>query len=411
MSFDVHVVLVADQARDLCWRDTRIRALEGPPGSGKTTVACALVDEVLAQGLEVLWTVFTAQLASRMRERLPKGVVVDTCHAALGLEADPTECALCLTPYSLVIVDEFGQLEGKHLAHLVALHMAADRVPAIGLLGDRWQMPGFGEARPWHTHHWHAVHCTSLHDIYRCKDPEFRKQLNCLRTSKPTVTKRHGSVCLSDLCRGRKAWKGHAPNKQDIASILRNHPNTTFMTITRAGATLINDLAVKALYGKAKSLIILPGDVESNPDNYHEDGTLKSGNECVPLPVPCHAGMKLLLTKNVDKDRDYVNGMEVEIETFDAHIQALVVLSRTGHRLAIRPWTDPNLKISFFPMKPGYASTILKMAGAELDHAVVWLDKAHVPGAAYTGMSRVSYGKNLLLGGLLSVDHFTPVQG
>ena len=36
----------------------------------------------------------------------------------------------------------------------------------------------------------------------------------------------------------------------------------------------------------------------------------------------------------------------------------------------------------------------------ELDHAVVWLDKAHVPGAAYTGMSRVSYGKNLLLGGL-----------
>ena len=373
-------------------------------------MACALVEEVLAQGLEVLWTVFTAQLASRMREKLPKGVVVDTCHAALGLDDGPTECALCLTSYALVIVDEFGQLEGKHLAHLVALHKAADRVPAVGLLGDRWQMPGFGDARPWHTRQWRDVHCTSLHEVYRCKDPDFRRQLNCLRTAKPTVTKRHGSVCISDLCRGRKAWKGHAPNKQDIANILRNHPNTTFMTITRAAATLINDLAVKALYGKAKPLIVLPGDVESNPKNYHEDGTLKKASECVPLPVHCHGGMKLFLTKNVAKDRDYVNGMVVEVETFDSSIQALLVLTRTGHRLALRPWTDPNLKVAFYPIKPGYASAILKMAGAELEHAVVWLDRPHVPGAAYTAMSRVSYGQNLLLGGLLTVDHFTPVQ-
>ncbi len=335
-----------------------MRALEGPPGSGKTTVACALVEKVLAQGLDVLWTVFTAQLASRMREKLPNGVVVDTCHAALGLDDDHAECALCLTPYSLVIVDEFGQLEGKHLAHLVQLHNSADRAPAVGLLGDRWQMPGFGETRPWHLAEWRGIHCTTLHELYRCKDPEFRRQLACLRTAKPTVTRCHGSICLSDLCRGRKAWKGHAPNKQDIASLLASHPDTTFMTITRAGANLINELAVKALYGKAKPLIVLPGDVEANPENYHEDGTLKDASLCVPLPVRCHQGMKLFLTKNVDKTRDYVNGMGVEIETFDTTIQALLGLTRTGHRVAVRPWTDPVLRVTFFPIKPGYASTI-----------------------------------------------------
>ena len=46
-----------------------------------------------------------------------------------------------------------------------------------------------------------------------------------------------------------------------------------------------------------------------------------------------------------------------------------------------------------------------KMAGAELEHAVVWLDRPHVPGAAYTAMSRVFYGANLLLGGMLTPDN------
>ena len=72
----------------------------------------------------------------------------------LVLHDDQTECALCLAPYALVVVDEFSQLEGRHLAHLLKLHKAADRVPAIALLGDKWQMAGFGSTRPWETAHW-----------------------------------------------------------------------------------------------------------------------------------------------------------------------------------------------------------------------------------------------------------------
>ena len=173
---------------------------------------------------------------------------------------------------------------------------------------------------------------------------------------------------------------------------------------------MLNELAVKALFPKKAPVITLEGDIEANPSNYHVDGNLKESKACVPLPVPCHIGMKLFLTKNVDKARDYVNGMEVQVERFDKAIHALLVLARTGHRLAIRPWTDPELKIAFYPVKPGYASTILKMAGAELEHAVVWLDRPRVPGAAYTAMSRVSYGTNLLLGGMLTPDHFAPAR-
>ena len=83
-----------DAARAETWRHNRIRALEGPPGTGKTTVAKELVEKAVGQGLRVLWTVYTAQLASRMRQEFSGGVDVDTCHAALGLGQEIAECGL-----------------------------------------------------------------------------------------------------------------------------------------------------------------------------------------------------------------------------------------------------------------------------------------------------------------------------
>ena len=40
---------------------------------------------------------------------------------------------------------------------------------------------------------------------------------------------------------------------------------------------------------------------------------------------------------------------------------------------------------------------------------VLWLD-AIAPGAAYTGMSRVAFGRDLLSGGNLTEDHFAPAR-
>ena len=171
---------------------------QGPPGTGKTSIAAALVKEAQEQGLQVLWTVFTAQLAARARKQLGPGVTVDTCHAALGFDLDLAECRLNLAPYSLVIIDEFSQLEAKHLKHLVKLYDAVDRGIAIGLLGDRFQMGGFGEERIWHCREWTShVHLTNLHHLYRCKDEGFRKMLKVLRTTKPSDTEHKGRDTLT----------------------------------------------------------------------------------------------------------------------------------------------------------------------------------------------------------------------
>ena len=139
----------SDEARALAWQHNRIRALEGPPGTGKTTLARQAVDAALKQGVRVLWTVFTAQLASRMRLELGDQVDVDTCHAALGLGQELAECGLNLACYGLVILDEFSQLDASHFTHAVALYNNVDHACAFGLLGDRCQLAGFGSDRVW----------------------------------------------------------------------------------------------------------------------------------------------------------------------------------------------------------------------------------------------------------------------
>ena len=62
--------------------------------------------------------------------------------------------------------------------------------------------------------------------------------------------------------------------------------------------------------------------------------------------------------------------------------------------------------LTYYPIKASYADTIIKFQGAEL----AFLDRAGIPGAAYTALSRVSYGKDFLIGGLVNAVHFQPVD-
>ena len=400
----------ADAARAKTWQCNRIRALEGPPGTGKTTVAKELVEKAVGQGLRVLWTVYTAQLASRMRQEFGGGVDVDTCHAALGLDQEIVECGLNLACYDLVILDEFSQLEARHFAHAVHLHNAVDKTPAFGLLGDRRQMAGYGTERPWHSPLWRAaVHQTQLHVLFRCKDEKFRQVLGALRTAKPTATGPRGSVSVTDIVRGRRAWRGGQPKTADVARLLRDHPDTTLLAITRRGAATFNNLAVQAIFSGRRPVATLDADVESNPDNYTAAGQLKPAKDLIPTRLAVFEGMAIYTTLNVDKARDFVNGMKAFVESYDRAARALIAVTVTGHRLAIRPRAEASLgPRAFHPVKAGYGNTVLKVAGAELPHVVLWLDVANIPGAAYTGMSRVARGDDLLFGGQLTPEHFSP---
>lgn len=71
-----------------------------------------------------------------MRPKLPNNVVVDACHSARGLDMELSECGYNLGSFGLVIVEEFSQLEAKHLQHMENLRNNVSNAVAFGLVGD-----------------------------------------------------------------------------------------------------------------------------------------------------------------------------------------------------------------------------------------------------------------------------------
>ena len=169
-------------------------------------------------------------------------------------------------------------------------------------------------------------------------------------------------------------------------------------------------MALKALFPKRPPLVTVEADYESVPENWTE-GELVEKSLLKLLQLRIYKGAKVCFTRNVRKDIDYVNGMDATVQGYHAHSKAVEVFTETGHRVMVWPWSDPELDgLTYYPLKPGYADTVMKLQGAELEHVTAFLDAEQVPGAAYTALSRVSHGTDFLIGGSVQAEHFQPVD-
>ena len=188
--------------------------------------------------------------------------------------------------------------------------------------------------------------------------------------------------------KNRRAWTGNEPTVEAIRKILISYPETTLLAISRESVAKLNDLAVQATHGQATPIFegVLEGDMESNPDNYIRNASgvkvLKPFSDLVGYPMKLYQGMKIFLTQNVNKEYDYVNGMRATVEHYDPNSKGLRVITDSGHRIVVAPWTDREKgNRTYYPIRPGYASTILKFQGSTLKHVVVWLDIPEIEGA------------------------------
>ena len=130
----------------------------------------------------------------------------------------------------------------------------------------------------------------------------------------------------TDICRGHKAWSGHnAPTAVDIEDVLaRTQNRTTFITCTKRGAAIINDHTVQVLFRNRRQRLLaqVPGDYEDNQDNHGEGGKLCTDRAPVPAQVPLYRGLRIVLTKNLDKEHHFVNGMGAVVEAVDLETPA-----------------------------------------------------------------------------------------
>ena len=397
----------------LDYSKNKVLVCYGPGGSGKTTVIHDQIEELAAQGHWILFQLPTAQLASRMRQRYPTEkypkVVIDTCHTASGLDRDAIYMPT-YTKYVLIIVDEISQLNGKNSDQILELWQKEDSIPTLAIIGDKKQMASPGETRPWNTARWKKLTFkTDFRTPYRCKkDPKFGKLLKHLRVCKP-----HKPLMTYLKQPSKRAWNPPGPpTPEGLSRLFKAHPKTEILTCSRHGMNDVNEKALKALYPRWGPLVTLPGDMESNPFNYIEN-KLREPPELIPLKLFIYKGMKVFLTKNVRKDLDFVNGMLAFVKDYNEQTKALRVKTITGKTIDIWKWTDKDHgNLSYYPVRPGYASTILKFQGAELKHVTVYLDAPKVPAAAYTAISRVKKAKHFLIAtaSKMTPEHFTPAR-
>ena len=384
----------------------------GPAGSGKSTALEVAVQRAAEAGAHVGIACPTGVLASAYREKFP-GLDVDTLHGMFLLHLPQEETWDCMASFDLVVIDEVGQLSRATFERLLWLWDNADRRPALVFVGDFHQLRGIDPTRASDSPRWRGVVKRHLQTMRRCKCPDLRWKLELLRTTKPSKEQ------LLRILRGHRAMPDRGPGvspeptELDVQGMLQETPQTLFLTITRRNAALLNDLAVRALYGDAAPLCFVPGDYESNVDNYDEFGQLV---DCQPLHLPVHEGMRVTLTRNVQKEQNFVNGMRGVVLAVQR--SSVLVLTHCGNVVSVFPYTDDEIiiagerrRVTYLPMRLGYATNLQKIQGATLEHVTVWLDVPNVEAAAYAALSRVQYDENWRFIGHVTRHHFTPASG
>ena len=246
-------------------------AVLGPAGSGKTTAVHDAIQRVSAAGGRILLTAPTGRLAATLRERFPD-LEVDTVHGAFLVHKPAQEALEVLWPYDLIVVEEVGQLSRTIFERILEQWQATERIPTLVFVGDFYQLPGVDPTSALDSPHWHSVLIKKreLRTMQRCKCPKLRKVLELLRIGKPSVQQ------LREITAGHKApslrRRGYVmnaePSMEDVAHILEETPNTLFLTISRRACAQLNEAAVASLFAEDIPLAVVPGDPESNVENF-----------------------------------------------------------------------------------------------------------------------------------------------
>lgn len=389
-----------------------VTAVLGPAGSGKSTAVEVGVVEAIQRGAHVGIACPTGMLAAAYKVKFPE-LDVDTIHGMFGLFKNENETLEMMRPYDLVVIDEVGQLSQATFERLMRLWDAADNRPAVMLVGDFFQLQPIDPTTAKDSPRWgRDVRKIHLWEMRRCKCPELRWKLEMLRS-----TRIRGKQAKK-IARGHRAPQRIPPERRDakptladVQQVLKETPYTTFLTNTRKGARMLNDLVLEALYGGEQPLRTIPCDPDENPDNF--DGQYLVAAD--PYMMPVHKGMRLTITKNEDKEHGFVNGMGAVVVAVLR--RGILVQTDADKTLNIHPVSrayilpdGTQVKRTVYPLRLGYATTLHKIQGATLPHITVYMDQKWVKAAFYVALSRVRYDHQWRFMGTLTWQHCIPAD-
>ena len=171
----------------------------------------------------------------------------------------------------------------------------------------------------------------------------------------------------------------------------------TFLTVTNHGAQRINHTRCMIDFADCEEVI--------NWQLYAMPCDPDYGGSVVAI-----VGMRIRLTRNLDKEAGFVNGAVAVIK----HVlrkNVFVAETPTGRLLLVHPVSYDGHY--FMPFVYAYAMTIRRAQGSTMDLLGLWFDHTYPPerGYGYVGASRVRHARDLFLVGKLRRTDWLPVGG
>ena len=147
----------------------------------------------------------------------------------------------------------------------------------------------------------------------------------------------------------------------------------------------------------------------------YSEADIAKGFHCDPttqshLPILAKPGIVLRLSRNFDKQRGFVNGaLAVVCDSLKGNEVFTARLLGTGNLVLLHPMEEQGML--FLPCCYGYATTIRRAQGADLDLGCIYFDQPMpaARGYGYVAVSRFKTRAGCFLYGKLRRTDFLPV--
>lgn len=329
----------------------RFLYLCGEPGSGKTEVIIYAAAQAAQSGAKILIGCPTGSLVATYRDRLPStdSIVIETLHSAFairrGADAATYDAPSRLRHFDLFIIDESSQVEDAVFQLLLMSILEMSHKPFVVFAGDFAQLQPVSTKQQGHgttTLHDFTMKIESVtllqHEHARSKDPVLMDFLTSVRTQQPS------RAALKTFFKG-KHLKGSLEESVAFTIDLerRTKQGVMWLTVTNLGSAKVNNTVLEQLHGLEEGYIADQG----------YPGDPKAGADKIVVKV----GMRLRLSRNLDKDRGFVNGA-LGLVTHILNAQATVFTMRLTHGAMVLVHPIFAEGRTFLPCAYGYAMTI-----------------------------------------------------
>jgi hypothetical protein len=232
----------------------------------------------------------------------------------------------------------------------------------------------------------------TLDTVYRSTDEEhllFQNRIRFDQPDRPMLQEYFGERHWGD-------WSLQSCVEYGMTMATESKKNFTWLTSTNRGASDVCEAALRTLG-------ISASEVEKG---YLCDPATKS-----QLRILARPGILLRLSRNLDKQRGFVNGaLCTVLESLSGNAVIVGQLLGTGNLVLIHPMEEEGQV--FLPCCYGYATTIRRAQGASLDAGCIYFDQhKHVAGRGYgyVAVSRFKSRAGCHLYGRLRRSDFLPV--